>query len=204
MSYTMHPLFCDPVCTINTGMNVDGLLTQHAKTVSYESTNKDESKGSYQSTNTYILEDFPEHKQNLLSIIQGYAHDVLKWDSAELCITTSWFTLTDSSGYSSWHNHKNSLLSAVLYGSDDCSPIEFANLSHPETFLIKPFETNIYNSQQWWIRPEKGTLVIFPSYMYHRISHNKTDSPRYSLALNTLPTGRFGGEDSTACIHGVS
>jgi len=204
MSYTMHPLFCDPVCTVDTGMDLDKLLTKYAGASNYGSTNKDESKGSYQSNNLYILEEYSDYKHKLLSVIHDYAHEVMKWDSIELQVTTSWLTMTDPGGYSSYHSHKNSLLSAVLYGSDDCSPIEFANLSHPETFLIEPFETNIYNSQQWWIRPEKGTLVIFPSYMYHRISHNKTDSPRYSLALNTLPTGRFGGKDSTACIYSVS
>ena len=40
-------------------------------------------------------------------------------------------------------------------------------------------------------------LVLFPSYLNHKILEHKSEFPRYSLAFNIVPIGEYVDEDST-------
>ncbi|MCW5581951.1 MAG: hypothetical protein KIS72_11480 [Luteimonas sp.] len=37
------------------------------------------------------------------------------------------------------------------------------------------------------IRPEEGTMLLFPSYFYHRTLPFEDESPRISIAFDVLP-----------------
>ena len=54
---------------------------------------------------------------------------------------------------------------------------------------------NLYNSTEWGVKPVDGLLVIFPSEVYHKITENKSDTTRHSLAFNLVPTGLIGNPD---------
>ena len=40
-------------------------------------------------------------------------------------------------------------------------------------------------------------LIIFPSYLHHKIEKNTFDEVRHSLAFNVMPDGIIGENDST-------
>ena len=40
--------------------------------------------------------------------------------------------------------------------------------------------------------PEEGLLIIFPSYLEHRVLPQEDLPPRYSIAFNIIPKGEFG------------
>ena len=44
--------------------------------------------------------------------------------------------------------------------------------------------------------PHKNQLILFPSYLKHRICEQKSDKTRYSLAFNIVPIGGYGYGDS--------
>ena len=47
-------------------------------------------------------------------------------------------------------------------------------------------EWNIANSGQWSIFPEPNVLIIFPAWLWHKVSMNKEDIDRISLSFNTV------------------
>ena len=49
----------------------------------------------------------------------------------------------------------------------------------------------------WRLEPKKNRLVVFPSYLYHKIEKNTSDEVRHSLAFNVMPDGIIGQNDST-------
>ena len=50
---------------------------------------------------------------------------------------------------------------------------------------------SIYSCDELNLTPEKNSLIIFPSYVLHKISKNLSDKNRYSLAFNINPIGHF-------------
>ena len=48
----------------------------------------------------------------------------------------------------------------------------------------------------WRLQPKKNMLIIFPSYLHHKIEKNTFDEVRHSLAFNVMPDGATGDVDS--------
>jgi uncharacterized protein (TIGR02466 family) len=193
----IYPLFSSPVVEIQ----VEEDLSQFNKIKSnYEfvESNSIGSNNSFTTINRNILDDFPEETKILLKYFNSFKDDALKFDSTKFRLTTSWATKTKSNGYSQFHNHTNSVFSGVLYfdhisGGD----IEFTTTDNHTIQLNPPSEINLLNMRSFFLRPRKNTLLFFPSYLLHRISENKSEQDRYSLAFNLFPTGSIIAGDSS-------
>jgi len=114
-------------------------------------------------------------------------------------ITTSWVTKTLPSQTSNYHNHRNSMFSGVLYIQTDenSGGINFSKFNNDSNILLDAEEYNLYNSNDYTIAPENGTLIFFPSEIYHKILKNNSNIIRYSIAFNLFPTGSLGYGDSS-------
>ena len=114
-------------------------------------------------------------------------------------IFTSWMTKTVA-GYRHEldHMHYNSLLSGVLYLTDNASPILFR---HPLPWRwssgLDDKNDGMLKSNQLVMSPKKGDIVLFPSFVQHMIMPHKDPLVRYSIAFNVHPTGQYGARDST-------
>lgn len=153
------------------------------------------------SSSQTVLDEFPNVKSALLKAFHEVNKEKLKYTNTEFKITTSWISKTPPGGYSNYHNHSNSFMSGILYFDeydDDSGPLELADYNFPSnTFKLVPTEFNQYNSRDYTIYPGKNLLILFPSYLYHRIGINKSSKSRYSLAFNIIPSGAIGMQDST-------
>jgi hypothetical protein len=91
------------------------------------------------------------------------------------------------------HTHPNSFISGVFYLSHS-NPEDGGNtLFYKEQPSL--WRKNIFSHRQgeWFrIRPEAGKLILFPSMLYHSVEPHNSESPRYSIAFNTFPTGKLG------------
>ena len=90
------------------------------------------------------------------------------------------------------------MFSGVFYFTDDNSSIKFQNFNKNTSFNIIPKEFNVFNSSSWEIKPPKGTILLFPSEVYHYVNISNKD--RKSLAFNIVPVGEYGGGDSKVNI----
>ena len=153
-----------------------------------------ESSTAQSSDCLYVLEEkrFKSLKDELMKEFYLFASDVMRY-SNKFEITTSWFTKSITGQSSSSHNHNNCMYSAVLYlqTSENCGNIMFKSFADKRYNLVK-HDYNLYNSTEWGVKPVDGLLVIFPSEVHHSITENKSDTTRYSLAFNLVPTGVIG------------
>jgi uncharacterized protein (TIGR02466 family) len=157
-------------------------------------------KDSYASTNRNVLNNkyLKKVKKKIEDEFYNFKNNYLKYNSTDFKITTSWLTKSEKGGSSHLHKHKNSIYSGVLYLQvDDISgDICFEN-QYTNSFYIIPTEDNIYNSNEYLIKPTNNMIIFFPSDIHHRILENKSDNTRYSIAFNLMPSSKIGKTDST-------
>lgn len=208
MEYNIIPLFPSIIFQTKLENNYDNIFEELKETDLVENKNfllEQNDKKCYHSSDFHILKNYENLKNSILYSFNYFKNNIMKYESTDFQITTSWITKVDSNSISHYHNHKNSFYSGVLYFDDliDCGPIEFNNdnLNQQSFSANLPTEYNIYNCCTWQIQPAKNNIIFFPSYLNHRVSLHLSDVPRYSLAFNLIPTGVFGKFDSTLAIN---
>ena len=134
--------------------------------------------------------------------LEKYTKGVMKYYN-DFEMTTSWFTKTYPNDQSSFHCHKNSMVSCVLYLQCDINSGDlcFVDYKNDNLFDIPLTEFNIYNSQSFQIKPEPGLIIFFPSQLQHKILKNQSTLTRYSLACNFIPVGHIQNKHSDSYIH---
>lgn len=162
----------------------------------------------YSTDNLNILESIPELKKILLKYFNEYKNNVLKVPDTSFDITTSWGMKICKNSYTHIHNHSNSFYSGVLYLSDHpndgCGELSFYDLNIiPKQFLVVSEDPDSFLNDTWSIIPEKNMLIFFPSYLMHRVSVHYDESPRYSIAFNIIPVGKYGRGDSFVNIKNI-
>ena len=90
-----------------------------------------------------------------------------------------WFNISNSGDNTGWHDHKeNAKISGVYYISD---PKKSGNI------IFRKKNKNKY--QKWFVKPQDGMMLLFPSKLEHCVEINKSCDIRISLSFNlyTLP-----------------
>lgn len=139
---------------------------------------------------------FSSLKKQIMKEFYNFAHNVMKYDN-EFKITTSWFTKTQTSQSSNYHNHNNSMISGILYlqTDDNSGNISFEDFSN-RRFNLNVEKYNIHNCLEYQFQPTDGLMILFPSEVHHKILKNNSNIVRHSLAFNFLPIGKIGDGDN--------
>jgi len=156
---------------------------------------------NHRSKDLYLFENY-----NILQNIKSFCEHCLKQyleeiegantDNVNLRITQSWLNKTKPQEYHHPHNHANSYLSAILYIS--CLPndgiiFKDRSLRSYDNFNFSNKEPTRWNVGSMIQNVIEGDLIIFPSWIPHQVSVNKTkDKERISLSFNTFPIGEMG------------
>ena len=175
-------------------------LNDDIKKEEFKIINTPGSNNSQISANRRVLEKCPRIKKLILKYFNQYSKEFLSYDG-DFDITTSWFTKVEK-GSSQFHFHKNSFYSAVLYFGEydqvSGGSIQFNSpIEQLSDFQINPNKWFLGNANLWGVYPIKNLLLFFPSYLSHRIEEYYGENPRYSLAVNIVPIGKYGEADST-------
>lgn len=152
-------------------------------------------------TDKKILDSLPEIKNQIQKAVDFHIHEVLGIvDRQKFVFQGSWINRHRHMDWAQKHDHGNAILSGVLFLDVPENSGDF--LIHREHMIFAPNairftykEENIYNTYTTKFVPKKGGLIIFPSWMIHSVSENKTKENRYSLAFNLYPRGTFGQGD---------
>jgi uncharacterized protein (TIGR02466 family) len=159
--------------------------------------------GSF-SKNTYLLNlpECAELKQEIMLHLNRFTNDTLKVIQHEgFYMTNSWIVKTEPGEWIRQHNHAYALLSAVMYlqTDDNCGDIIFyrdnATPVFSHTILPEFSQRNIYNCDNIQIEPKVGSIMIWPSCIYHEVLKNTSNTTRYSLAFNFFIKGSFGADE---------
>lgn len=101
---------------------------------------------------------------------------------------TGWAVVLEAQGHQGPHFHPDGCISGVYYvrlppsmrsAADTAGCIEFGRVAESIGGSAEPLLATI--------RPEEGTMLLFPSYFYHRTLPFEDDSPRISVAFDVLP-----------------
>ena len=117
-------------------------------------------------------------------------------EKLDFYITQSWLNETKPGESHHDHYHRNSIISGVFYVSTvEDDKITFIDPNQKIQELIK-FETKEYNSFNtidWFFPVNNNELVLFPSWLNHRVDPNpKATTDRISLSFNTFIRGSLG------------
>ena len=154
-----------------------------------------------------VLEQFPKMKHMFTHISNRLIKEGLNYDN-KLEISSSWITKTHKGEQSPMHDHKNCVFSAVYYYGDYDDKVGNLIYKNPivnlTSYRLNVGKSNKFNTYDIEITPQSGSLLIFPSYVSHKIDVHKSEIPRLSLAFNMVPVGQYGIGDSQADTSWIS
>ena len=99
------------------------------------------------------------------------------------------------------HNHPNSFISGVYYMTEDNSEINFYDPKTDIRSVIMPAQyNNFFNAFQFNIKPTKGMVILFPSWLKHSVVPQPKGF-RVSIAFNLMLEGKIGSRhDKTGSV----
>jgi uncharacterized protein (TIGR02466 family) len=105
-------------------------------------------------------------------------------------ITEAWININQRGHFNYSHDHPGSLFSAVYYvkGGADKGALEFKTPIAPHTYTISDELVGAFNAftgHAMVIPPVTGDLLIFPSWLLHRVNMSQSDEDRISIAFNS-------------------
>jgi uncharacterized protein (TIGR02466 family) len=123
----------------------------------------------------------------------------LKYRSeVQLRLQCCWATATVRGDRFEMHQHANSFLSGAFYLDVDTAakPILFRDpRSQNRNFDIPVEEELRINRKYYAIGPSNGRLILFPSWLEHRVRPSLSDVPRVSLSFNMTVHGEVGSTE---------
>ena len=194
INITRYPIFPSSVYAIYLKDDVSEFFNSIVGSVNF---------GTYGADNPHtvskftLLDDYPEMKKLFTDVSLQVLSEVA--GAKKIKMTTSWLTAIEPDETPVMHRHTNSWFSGVYYFQDSpYSGLEFKNPIERDIDLVNyGSETMPGSLMNWTLQPKKNMLVIFPSYLHHRIMKNTFNEVRHSLAFNIMPDGITGATDST-------
>ena len=196
--FNVFPLF--PTTVAVAVIKEDLQPLRSIRDLDYTPANNGNIRGVEISVSTSIFDLYPREHEIIQEYFNRFKDCVLRLESMQFDITTSWATRLAANTATESHSHKNCFYSGVLYLDpvDQGGELEFENTGiNPISFLTsQPTDYNIFNYERFFIEPKANLLVLFPSYLRHRVRPHTMIDPRYSIAFNIMPVGEFGRGDS--------
>jgi uncharacterized protein (TIGR02466 family) len=105
-------------------------------------------------------------------------------------ITESWININQKGHFNYSHDHPGSLFSAVYYvkGGADKGELELKTPIAPHTYTISQEMVGSFNAftgHAMVLPPVTGDLLIFPSWLLHRVNMSRSEEDRISVAFNS-------------------
>jgi len=160
----------------------------------------------------YRTENYKLHKHKKYEKLHDWFHECLNivknecdYACDKLKITNSWANRYEVGQYSHPHIHSNSVVSGIFYFEKIDIPTFFLEKdrwsigmtencfysSASSLYLSKQETDGRYNVKD--IKPDYGTLCLFPSSLIHGC--NSTKKVRHTLAFNSYPSGKIGTDN---------
>tara|TARA_B100000131_G_scaffold315288_1_gene353444 strand:- start:98 stop:703 length:606 start_codon:yes stop_codon:yes gene_type:complete len=151
--------------------------------------------------------EFKSMKDVVFSHVKKYEKDVCGFKSSlSFKLTESWYRETVPGHNHPDHNHPNSMLSGVVYlnvpkGDESHEGINLIHIENRGVFKNHEFRYDYtptkYNQITTFVPVETGDIVLFPSYLYHFVTHNESrNESRRVISFNTFIQGRMSCENT--------
>lgn len=147
-------------------------------------------RGGWNSSTT-LLQDpvFASLKASLIKLVEHALRQSGNVGSCQITIA-AWANMHSKGGYNTLHLHPGHLLSGVYYLSvpPKSGAIIFRDPKIPAIMTglrsDKPFARNFET-----VQPQETQMLLFPSWLEHRVEENESDDERISIAFNVKLLG---------------
>jgi uncharacterized protein (TIGR02466 family) len=105
----------------------------------------------------------------------------------EIELKESWINISETNQGQEFHIHPNSHFSVVYYinAPKDCGNLVLKNaFGWTDMHPLPSSEINFCNSDNYWVEPLSGEMVIFRSNVPHMVKDNESDQLRITAAMN--------------------
>jgi uncharacterized protein (TIGR02466 family) len=196
------PLFAMPVMSVMLDLDLEKLIefVLQNKNENFEGcvfSNKGGWHSKELSKSTH--EEFLKLKEQITDQLQRYHSEVFVNMKFKGNMTASlgeiWAGVNEKHHYNDWHVHPFSTLSGVYYIKHDGSPENgVISFKHPEQNIVCPDMhwplelievNNEISAGVVDFLPKAGKLLIFPSWLQHKVEANLKDSVRISISFNS-------------------
>ena len=144
--------------------------------------------------NVLACDEMKEVRDFITAQVEHYFYNICGMDyDVKPELTSSWANIHIENDWTLRHSHPNSIISGVWYLST--SEETGSLLIHREDGLFgnqidfNRRENNYFNSEPVYLRPDVGTLYLFPSTLKHSVDANLDTNERISLAFNYMMRG---------------
>ena len=104
-------------------------------------------------------------------------------------IAHAWVNINKRGDYNKEHFHRGWCFSAVYYveAPENCGNLVLRN---PATNIVYHYDGSLFEAQtsltnELYVKPETGKLLIFPSFLSHLVEPSNSDQDRISIALDS-------------------
>jgi len=199
---SIQQLFPSPLMQVQLDLDVEKLTEFAVQMQEQDNIGAQKSNvRGWQSKNVYEEkhEEFEKLKKEINQYLQEYNSEVfcgMKFrHDVKLCINNIWININGKYHYNEWHTHPQCTLSGVYYikhdGTEENGLIAFKhpipsgiNLLYLDGDLIET--PNEVTAEKVCIIPASNALMIFPSWLEHRVYDNLKDDVRISLSFNAF------------------
>ena len=147
-----------------------------------------------------------EKIKNLVNQHAQIFRDEIMKCSNELQMTSSWLTVNLKGSCHGKHKHPHTIFSICYYPKAESGDLILQAPNAKNTFEKDYFlgfsynEFNTWNSPTWSIPVFSGDIVIFPAWITHYTTPNKSDTPRLMIGANYWLRGRMTHHDELDSI----
>ena len=144
------------------------------------------------------MEDLPSIRIVLEYFLSGCNAIAMerKWDLTERQLTLGnyWMHVSAPGEITQSHTHKPAVLSGVYYVDkpENSGDLAFVDVNQFHDYNPKPLpgEIDPITSPQVIFKGDEGTMIIFPSWLPHKVPRNNSDRDRVSVSFNAVLTTR--------------
>jgi uncharacterized protein (TIGR02466 family) len=103
-------------------------------------------------------------------------------------ITKCWSIINGPGSYNNEHIHPNSIFSGVIYVDvpPNSGDIEFIDPRTLNQMVTYPFASELLTNNPLRITPVRGTMLIFPAWLLHRVTENRSTDERIIFSFNIV------------------
>lgn len=135
--------------------------------------------GGYQGENFICEELYDEIKNSIPKVDSKPIHNIKIY---------MWLNINKKNNRNAMHHHSpynGVIMSGVYYVKcpKNCGDIEFYD---PRLYVTTALDMQYYNDGNvyWSFEPKENMMMIFPSWLHHAVSQNKSDEDRISIGFN--------------------
>jgi len=172
--------FFTPVWKFNIGVDFAEDIALCYQTQNEIPSVKISNMGGYQSFKIDLKVKFPSLFERVLPKL----NDVLQDSKLNVSVRSAWVNINKTHNSNVSHFHANSALSGVIYlqTSPNSGNIVFENPTASPAFPITETVKGFFGV--YFVSPQVGDVLVFPSYLRHYVESNLSDKDRISIAFN--------------------